>query len=137
MKFILILLPALLLCIGSAQAADVYCDHKGGSLPAGTERTHDWWVVSSTARKTQLPGQTKPTVGCIIYFASFGGMYRAPEIIARPKLGEASALSNGIRYRSAKTGEDMVSVRFYRGSRGGGTESSIVHYRIHVVDHPL
>jgi hypothetical protein len=132
-----ILLPALLLGATSAQARDIYCDSKSGSLPNGTERTHDWFVVNSTVRKPQLPGQTKPSTGCYISFVSFGGMYKPPEIIAKPKLGVATTTANRIIYRSAKNGEDLVSVRFHTLGRTGAIQSAIVHYRIHVVDKPL
>jgi hypothetical protein len=132
-----ILVPALLLSVGSAQARDVYCDARSHALPNGTERSLDWYVVNDTVRKPQLPGRTKASSGCSITFSSLGGTTRPIEIIASPKLGEAKTTLNRLDYRSKKNGEDLVTVRFHRVGRTGGLESSIVHYRIHVTDQPL
>jgi hypothetical protein len=129
-----ILLPALWLGAGAAQARDIYCDMKGfGS----TDRVREWFVVNSSVRKPQLPGQTTPNPSCSISFQSLGGMYRPIEIVTKPKLGEAKTSYNRLYYRSSKSGEDFVSIRQYEVGRTGGTESSVFQYRIHVVDKPL
>jgi hypothetical protein len=132
-----ILVPALLLSVGSAQARDVYCNTRDGTLPNGVERTADWYVVNSTARKPHLPGQTKASPICGITFHSGGGMYRPIELLTKPKLGQAKTTHNRLTYQSARNGEDFVSVRFYQVGRAGGLESAIVHFRIHVTDQPL
>ena len=137
MKAVWILLPAMLVVTCTAQAGDIYCFNKGGTSPAGTELTDDWYVVNSKVRKPQLPGQTKPTVGCRIDFSSVGGMYRPIEVITRPKLGDLKTSHNALFYRSDKNGEDQISVRFHRVGRTGQLESSIIHLRVHVVDKPL
>ena len=137
MKGMWILLPALLLGTASAQARDIYCDTKGGSLPAGSECTEDWYVTNYKVRKPQLPGQTTASTSCGISFESIGGMYRPIEVLTRPKLGEIRTSYNRFSYRSAKNGEDLVSIKFHRLGRTGALESSVIHFRIHVVDHPL
>lgn len=131
------LAAALSLSTGSAQARDIYCDVKGGRLPDGAERTDDWYVVNSTVRKPQLPGQTKASPICGITFNSVGGMHRPIEMIAKPKLGQAQTTYNRVTYSSAKSGEDSLTIKFHHLGRTGGIQSAIVHFRIHVVDRPL
>ncbi len=137
MKAAWMFLPVLLLGGGAANAAEVYCDMKGGSLPDGAERTRDWYVVNYTGRKPQLPGQTKPFEWCSVTFNSFGGMYRPIELVTEPKLGEAKTTHNRLWYRSKKNGDDLVTIRFHKLGRTGQPESALVHYRIHVTDKPL
>ena len=132
-----ILLPALLLGGTGAQALEIYCNYNGGSLPYGTERFRDWHVVNYTVRKPQLPGQQKRLEWCSVTYQAFGGIYRSPEIVTMPKLGEAKTTANKLLYRSSKNGEDLVSVRFHYLGRTGQPESALVHYRIHVTDKPL
>jgi hypothetical protein len=138
MKAMSLLLPALLVAgISNAQAGETYCNVRGGSLSAGVEFTHDWYVVNYKVRKPQLPGQTKPSTVCGINFNSVGGMHRPIEILVRPKLGEIKTTYNSVAYRSAKNGEDFMSIRFHRLGRTGSPESSVLNLRIHVVDRPL
>jgi hypothetical protein len=132
-----ILLPMLLLGTASARARDIYCDSKGGSLPNGTERTFDWFIVNDKVRTPQLKGATRPSSGCRISFNAVGGMHRPIEVVTRPKLGEITTTYNTLLYRSTKNGEDLVTIRYHRLGRTGGAESAVVHYRIHVVDKPL
>ena len=137
MKTAWILLPIFLLGGGSAHALDTYCLMKGGTLHAGTETTRDWYVVNDTVRKPQLPGQKKASIGCSISFHSIGQMYRPIEIVTKPKLGQAKTGHYRLYYRSAKNGNDLVTVRFHRVGRTGALESSVVHYRIQIIDRPL
>jgi hypothetical protein len=138
MKATWILLPFLLLPVGNVQARDIYCHLVGGGvLHNGGEFSRDWYVVNSQVRKPQLPGQTKPTVGCTITYSSLGPMYRPVEILQKPKLGELQTGNSRISYRSSRTGEDVIRVRFHTVGRTGGLESSVITYRIHVVDRPI
>jgi len=129
-----ILLPALWLGAGAADARDVYCDMKGGG---STDRVREWFIVNSSVRKPQLPGQTKPFTFCSVDFSSPGGMYRPIELVTKPKLGEAKTTYNKLLYRSEKNGEDFVSIRMHEVGRTGELKSSVFQYRIHVVDKPL
>jgi hypothetical protein len=81
--------------------------------------------------------QNKPPLGCGIDFNSFGEMYRPIEILVRPKNGEFRSSHNAIYYRSTRSGDDRVSVRWHRRDRTGRPTSSIIHLRIKVVDGPL
>ena len=128
------MVPILLIGGGSAQARDVYCDMRGGGSP---DRVRQWFVVNEKVRKPQLPGRKKPTIGCSVAFQSVGGMYRPIELVTRPKLGEVKIGHNRLYYRSAKNGEDFVSVRLHEVSRTGGLISNVFQYRIQVVDRPL
>src|SRR5690242_3961182 len=135
MKVTALLLPALLAgSLSAAQARDIYCDvNVGGS----TDKVRQWTVVNSKVRKPQLPGSTKPSIGCSINFNSVGGIYRPIEIVTKPKLGEARTNYNTLFYRSAKNGEDYVAIRMNQVTRNGGTESLIFKYRITVIDRPI
>ena len=134
-----ILLVLLLLGAGEARAADIYCWHDGIRILDGGEYLENWRVVSSSARRPQLPTQTKPTIGCGINWRSIGAMYRLPEIIERPHLGSARVVNNyRIFYQSARTGQDRLTIRMHwtNGSTGNPL-SAIVHYNITVTDRPL
>lgn len=140
MKAAGIVLPVLLLAGEPARALDVYCFNKGGSLPEGAEYTHDWIITNEKARKPQTwleKKQNKPPSGCGLNFNSFGEMYRPIEILARPKNGEFKSTHNAIYYRSTKSGEDRLSIRWHRLDRVGRPTSSILHLNIKVVDGPL
>jgi hypothetical protein len=132
-----ILLPLLLFSAATAEARDIYCNSQPGRFPAGTDFTREWYVVNSTVRKPQLPGQTKASVGCVLTFGTLSGMRRPIEILVKPMLGEAKTTINSIIYRSAKNGQDFVKVRFHWVGRAGALETSVGSYRIHVVDKPL
>jgi len=75
------LLVVLLLGADGARAADVYCRHDGIRIHDGGEYQENWYVLNSTVRRTQRPGQTKPTTGCSTSWRSIGAMYRPAEII--------------------------------------------------------
>ena len=139
MKTAWILLPAMLLAGTPARAADLYCFNRGGTLPAGAEYTHDWIVTNEKARKPRMwQGRIqKPPSGCRIDFNSVGGMYRPIEILARPKNGEFKSTHYSVYYRSTKSGEDYLSIRFHRLGRTGSPESSVINLRIRVVDRPI
>jgi hypothetical protein len=134
-----ILLVGLLLGADCTQAADVYCRHTGIRVYDGGEFQENWEVVNSSARRVQLPAQTKPTTGCSISWRSVGALYRPAEIIEAPRLGSARAVSNyRIFYQSARNGEDRLTTRIHWISASSGKlMSAVVYYDITVTDRPL
>ena len=133
------LVAGLLLGAEGAQAMDFYCRHPGIRIYDGGEFEENWEVVNSSARRVQLPGQTKPTTGCNISWHSIGALYRPPEIIEAPRLGSARAVSNyRIFYKSARNGQDRLTARIHwTAGSSGKIMSAIVHYNITVTDRPL
>jgi hypothetical protein len=134
-----ILLPALLLVMpGRAQALETYCDGQGGRVHDGGEYHRTWTVVHPSARRVQLPGQTKPTTWCTSSWASVGGMYRPIEIIKPPKHGKGQISSTyRVSYLASKLGPDEMSIRIHWVGMTGQLQSAVVHYRINVIDRPL
>jgi hypothetical protein len=134
-----ILVVGLLLGTDGAQAMDVYCRHTGIRIYDGGEFQENWEVVNSSARRVQMPAQTKPTTGCSISWRSSGGFYRPPEIIEAPRLGSARAVSNyRIFYQSARNGQDRLTTRIHWiNASSGKLMSAIVRYNITVTDRPL
>jgi hypothetical protein len=140
MKIGWILSLLLLLISGSAWSGEIYCrgSHTIHFYPGG-EFHKTWDVVNSTVRKVQLPGRTKPTTGCSSDWNSVGGMYRPIEIIQAPKLGQARIVHTyRVFYKSAKNGQDALTIRLHWVDRHTGKLSSaVVHFDIHVTDQPL
>jgi hypothetical protein len=138
MKFALLLLPALLLAGDPAWALEIYCDisGKGRVYPDGHfERL--WMVVHPSARKVQMPGQTKPTTSCSVSYNSVSAMYRPIEIIKAPQLGTAEVLNTyRVVYRPSKLGSDDLVIKIFWNRRGVLAEAT-VRYNIQVVDQPL
>ncbi len=124
-----------MLLADASEARDFYCRHSGiRNIYDGGEFDENWEVVNSSARRVQLPAQTKPTTGCSISWHSVG----APEIIEAPRLGSARAVSNyRIFYQSARNGQDRLTARIHWTSASSGKlQSAIVHYNITVTDRP-
>ena len=134
-----ILVVGLLLGADGAPAGEVHCRHTGIRVFDGGEFQENWEVVNSSARRVQMPGQTKATTGCNVSWQSVGAMYRLPEIIEAPRLGSARAVSNyRIFYQSARNGQDRLTIRMHWISGSSGKlMSAIVHYNITVTDRPL
>jgi|EndMetStandDraft_8_1072994.scaffolds.fasta_scaffold323423_2 hypothetical protein len=137
MKPAVLLAGTALLISSPATALETYCN-------STNVRTHDrghfeakWWVVHPSARRTQMPGQTKPTTTCSISYASVGAMYRPIEIIKPPKNGRAEIRNTYVlAYSPTKLGPDEVTIKIYWDKRGQLAEAT-VRYLIDVVDKPL
>jgi hypothetical protein len=133
-----IVLAVLFMTATRVHAYDIYCRNSGTLIHDGSETREDWYVVNSGVRRVQMPIQTKPTTGCAVNWHSLGAMYRPPEVIAAPKLGKAQIVNNyRIYYQSARNGDDHLAVRIHWFAGGNRLQSAVVHYDIHVVDHPL
>jgi hypothetical protein len=134
-----IFLVGLLFGANRTQAAEIYCRSSSTRVWDGSEAQVNWDVVNSSARRVQLPGQSKPTTGCSFSWRSVGAMYRPPEIIEAPKLGSARAVSNyRIFYQSARNGQDRLTARIHWiNASTGKLQSAIVRYNIVVIDRPL
>ncbi len=130
---------ALLLATEHAHSLEYYCRAGTARIHNGGEYQVDWQVVSSGARRVQMPGQTKPTRGCRYSWQSLGAFYRPPEIIQAPRLGRARIMSNyRIYYESGRSGQDALGVRIHWIQFSSGQlQSAVVHYNIAVSDQPL
>ena len=129
-------LPAFLLMTGSAWSMEIYCRRDSLLVHDGGDYQAHWYVVNSSVRRIQIPGQARPTTGCATSWRGLGAMYRPQEIIQAPKLGHVRVVNNySISYQSAKNGEDALAVRIYWvGGSSGKLQSAIVRYSIHVSD---
>ncbi len=134
-----ILLPALLMMTGSAWSMDIYCNApQPGGLHENGEIHVNWYVVNYNARRAQLPGETKPPTGCAVSLDMGGQFYRPIEIIKAPSLGEVATTNYAVAYRSAKNGQDTMSVRVHWLSASAGKPVTlIIHFNIQVTDKPL
>ena len=130
---------ALLLATDRAYSLDYYCNAGYSRIHNGGEYQVDWKVVSSGARRVQMPGQTKPTRGCTYSWRSLGAFHRPPEIVQAPRLGRARVVSNyRLYYESGHAGQDTLGVRIHWiQSSSGELQSAVVRYNITVTDHPL
>jgi hypothetical protein len=134
----IVFLGALLIS-SDAWSMDTYCLAAGVNVYDGGDFRVTWRVVNSAARRAQLPGQKNPDPGCYIAWNSVGALYRPITIIQKPTLGEAKVFNTyRLGYRSAKTGQDTVTVRIdWVDGSTGKLSSAVVHMNIQVTDKPL
>jgi hypothetical protein len=134
-----IIMLAALLISGSAWSGEIYCESNHTHPYNGGEFHSKWYVVNSSVRKAQLPGQKKPSTACYVSWSSVGAMYRPIEIIEKPKLGQAAVFRTyTVGYRSAKNGQDSFAYRLHWvDARTGKLSSAVIRVDIQVVDKPL
>jgi hypothetical protein len=134
------ILAGLLLLSGGPAFAQVFCVAPPSPTPVcnGCDVTLPWKVVASTVPRPTIPGLPKDRPWCVRSFGAFGGVYRAPEIVQRPALGEARVLGNTrIAYRSARPGRDRLIVRWHWMSHLNQPQQGRIIYDIEVLDRPI
>jgi len=123
----------------SAGAMEVYCQSTPTRVHNGGHYESQWTIVHPKARRTQLPGQSKPSTTCSVSYSSVGAMYRPIEIIKAPRNGQARVVHTySVYYTPAKMGPDELTIKIYWvGQQGGDLRAATVRYSIQVVDRPL
>jgi hypothetical protein len=127
-------------CFPSVASAEIYClADQNVRVFDGQETSVNWTVVTTAARRPQIPGQQRPTTGCAFSWQTLGAMFRPIEIIQNTKLGRTQI---GPRYRifysSDKPGADELVVRlFWVKGTTSALATGTVRYHITVLDHPI
>ena len=119
-------------------AGETYCQGDYLRVFDGGTFVSNHTAVIGSARKTQLPGQEKPTTGCSYNWNSLGGFYKPIEITKQPKLGTISIpYKYRIFYKPTRVGDDEFVAKIQWVGPTGQLSNAIVTYKIKNVDRPI
>ena len=132
---------ALLNLLGSTAislAGETYCESDYLRVSDGGTYVSNNTAVIGSARKTQLPGQEKPTTGCSYSWNALGGFNKPIEILKQPKFGTVSIpFKYRIFYKPTKVGDDEFVAKIHWMSNTGQLNTATVTYKIKNIDHPI